>query len=107
MAQASFSFVIMVSPARYGLPVTYQALLLQTDRKHSRKLGEELSSLFVHLDPTATSSQTDVSVIVSYHLKRRREKTFLHLFVPDMFCHLVLLFFFIAAELKHIPEGVV
>lgn len=49
---------VMIFPFRYGLPVNYQALLLQTDRKHSKKLKEELASLFVHLDPTA--SITDV-----------------------------------------------
>ncbi|KAL3968476.1 V-type proton ATPase subunit C 1-B-like isoform X4 [Oreochromis aureus] len=51
--------VFVESVLRYGLPVNYQALLLQTDRKHSKKLKEELASLFVHLDPTA--SITDVS----------------------------------------------
>ncbi|XP_041828096.1 V-type proton ATPase subunit C 1-B isoform X1 [Melanotaenia boesemani] len=51
--------VFVESVLRYGLPVNYQALLLQTDRKCSKKLREELSSLFVHLDPTA--SMTDVS----------------------------------------------
>uniref|UniRef100_A0A3P8REX1 V-type proton ATPase subunit C n=1 Tax=Astatotilapia calliptera TaxID=8154 RepID=A0A3P8REX1_ASTCA len=50
--------VFVESVLRYGLPVNYQALLLQTDRKHSKKLKEELASLFVHLDPTA--SITDV-----------------------------------------------
>ncbi|XP_070699037.1 V-type proton ATPase subunit C 1-B [Pempheris klunzingeri] len=53
--------VFVESVLRYGLPVNYQALLLQTDRKRSKKLREELSSLFVHLDPTATVSMTDVS----------------------------------------------
>uniref|UniRef100_A0A3P8U505 V-type proton ATPase subunit C n=1 Tax=Amphiprion percula TaxID=161767 RepID=A0A3P8U505_AMPPE len=51
--------VFVESVLRYGLPVNYQALLLQTDMKHSKKLREELSSLFKHLDPTA--SMTDVS----------------------------------------------
>ncbi|XP_051249467.1 V-type proton ATPase subunit C 1-B [Dicentrarchus labrax] len=53
--------VFVESVVRYGLPVNYQALLLQTDRKRSKKLREELSSLFMHLDPTATASKTDVS----------------------------------------------
>ncbi|XP_028250436.1 V-type proton ATPase subunit C 1-B [Parambassis ranga] len=51
--------VFVESVLRYGLPVNYQALLLQTDRKGSNKLREELASLFVHLDPTAR--MTDVS----------------------------------------------
>ncbi|XP_041810212.1 V-type proton ATPase subunit C 1-B-like [Chelmon rostratus] len=51
--------VFVESVLRYGLPVNYQALLLQTDRKRSKKLREKLSSLFMHLDPTATASKTD------------------------------------------------
>ncbi|XP_050934123.1 V-type proton ATPase subunit C 1-B [Lates calcarifer] len=53
--------VFVESVLRYGLPVNYQALLLQTDRKRSKKLREELASLFMHLDPTATASKTDVN----------------------------------------------
>ncbi|AWP16950.1 putative V-type proton ATPase subunit C 2 [Scophthalmus maximus] len=53
--------VFVESVLRYGLPVNYQALLLQTDRKCSKKHREELASLFTHLDPTATASKTDVS----------------------------------------------
>nr|XP_057946416.1 V-type proton ATPase subunit C 1-B [Doryrhamphus excisus] len=53
--------VFVESVLRYGLPVNYQALLIQSDRKFSKKLKEELSSLFVHLDPTATVSKMDVT----------------------------------------------
>ncbi|XP_044021856.1 V-type proton ATPase subunit C 1-B isoform X1 [Siniperca chuatsi] len=53
--------VFVESVLRYGLPVNYQALLLQTDKKGSKKVREELASLFMHLDPTATASKTDVS----------------------------------------------
>ncbi|XP_054652899.1 V-type proton ATPase subunit C 1-B [Dunckerocampus dactyliophorus] len=53
--------VFVESVLRYGLPVNYQALLLQSDRKCSEKLKEVLSSLFVHLDPTATVSKMDVT----------------------------------------------
>uniref|UniRef100_A0A8C9YLU6 V-type proton ATPase subunit C n=1 Tax=Sander lucioperca TaxID=283035 RepID=A0A8C9YLU6_SANLU len=52
--------VFVESVLRYGLPVNYQALVLHTDKKHSKKLREELASLFIHLDPTATASKTDV-----------------------------------------------
>ncbi|XP_029688871.1 V-type proton ATPase subunit C 1-B-like isoform X2 [Takifugu rubripes] len=53
--------VFVESALRYGLPVRFQALLLQTtDRKHSKKLEDELSSLFMHLDPTATASKREV-----------------------------------------------
>lgn len=54
------SRLIVLSAARYGLPVNYQALLLQTDKKRSKKLREELTSLFVHLDPTASVSKKEV-----------------------------------------------
>ncbi|XP_038584026.1 V-type proton ATPase subunit C 1-B [Micropterus salmoides] len=53
--------VFVESVLRYGLPMNYQALLLQTDKKRSKKLRAELASLFMHLDPTATASKTDVS----------------------------------------------
>ncbi|MED6274766.1 hypothetical protein CHARACLAT_019706, partial [Characodon lateralis] len=49
--------VFVESVLRYGLPVNYQAFLLETDRKRSKKLKEELSSLFVHLDPTASMKE--------------------------------------------------
>lgn len=52
--------VFVESVLRYGLPVNFQALLLQTEKKHSKKLREELASLFVHLDPTATTSKSEV-----------------------------------------------
>ncbi|XP_053290743.1 V-type proton ATPase subunit C 1-B [Pleuronectes platessa] len=53
--------VFVESVLRYGLPINYQALLLLTDSKRSKKLKGELASLFMHLDPTATSSKTDVN----------------------------------------------
>uniref|UniRef100_A0A3B3DBA0 V-type proton ATPase subunit C n=1 Tax=Oryzias melastigma TaxID=30732 RepID=A0A3B3DBA0_ORYME len=46
--------VFVESVLRYGLPVNFQAFLLQTDTKDSKKLRESLSSLFMHLDPTAS-----------------------------------------------------
>ena len=46
---------------RYGLPVSYQVILLQPDRKCVKKLRELLSSLFTHLDPAAAASKPDVS----------------------------------------------
>ncbi|KAI4804697.1 hypothetical protein KUCAC02_026316 [Chaenocephalus aceratus] len=53
--------VFAESVLRYGLPVNYHALLLHTDKKRSKKLREDLASLFKHLDPTASNSKTDVS----------------------------------------------
>ncbi|CAG5866206.1 unnamed protein product [Menidia menidia] len=54
--------VFVESVLRYGLPVNYQALLLQTDRKRSKKLKEELSLLFEHLDPKGitTDASSDI-----------------------------------------------
>ncbi|XP_032402143.1 V-type proton ATPase subunit C 1-B [Xiphophorus hellerii] len=54
--------VFVESVLRYGLPVNYQALLLETDRKRSKKLKEELSSLFVHLDPTASMKEMSCDI---------------------------------------------
>uniref|UniRef100_A0A665V0A9 V-type proton ATPase subunit C n=1 Tax=Echeneis naucrates TaxID=173247 RepID=A0A665V0A9_ECHNA len=69
--------VFVESVLRYGLPVNYQALLLQTDSKRSKKLREELDSLFMHLDPTATLSKTDVRVLSDW-----LEQVFFHYTVP-------------------------
>uniref|UniRef100_A0A3B3QNU7 V-type proton ATPase subunit C n=1 Tax=Paramormyrops kingsleyae TaxID=1676925 RepID=A0A3B3QNU7_9TELE len=40
------------SVLRFGLPVNFKALLLQPEKKNSKKLRELLSSLFSHLDMT-------------------------------------------------------
>ncbi|XP_013864792.1 V-type proton ATPase subunit C 1-B [Austrofundulus limnaeus] len=70
--------VFAESVLRYGLPVNYQAFLLETERKRSKKLKEELNSLFVHLDPTATTTdvgcdipglcQQDYSSYICFHI---------------------------------------
>uniref|UniRef100_G3PHY6 V-type proton ATPase subunit C n=1 Tax=Gasterosteus aculeatus aculeatus TaxID=481459 RepID=G3PHY6_GASAC len=49
--------VFVESVLRYGIPVSYQALVLHTDKKRSKKLKEELASLFIHLEPTASTSK--------------------------------------------------
>lgn len=46
----------------------YQALLLQTDRKQSKRLEDELSSLFMHLDPMATASKAEVCGYSQHHI---------------------------------------
>ncbi|CAL8299219.1 unnamed protein product [Boreogadus saida] len=53
--------VFVESVLRYGLPVSYQALLLQPDRKRVKRLRQELSSLFMHLEPSAMSNKVDAS----------------------------------------------
>ncbi|KAG7258701.1 hypothetical protein CRUP_002003 [Coryphaenoides rupestris] len=57
----SFSPFVVPRSTRYGLPVSYQAFLLQLDRKRVKRLREELSSLFTHLEPTAMSSKAEAS----------------------------------------------
>ncbi|XP_062325425.1 V-type proton ATPase subunit C 1-B isoform X2 [Osmerus eperlanus] len=54
--------VFVESVLRYGLPVSFQALLLQPGKKRTKKLREELGSLFTHLDPAAAASKLDVGV---------------------------------------------
>lgn len=55
-----FHYYLCSFSCRYGLPVRYQALLLQADRKQSKRLEDELASLFGYLDPTATASKAEV-----------------------------------------------
>ncbi|XP_062863660.1 V-type proton ATPase subunit C 1-B [Trichomycterus rosablanca] len=53
--------VFAESVIRYGLPVSFQALLLQPQKKHVKRLREELNSVFKHLDPVAAASKQDVA----------------------------------------------
>ncbi|XP_004642383.1 V-type proton ATPase subunit C 2 isoform X5 [Octodon degus] len=55
--------VFVESVLRYGLPVNFQAVLLQPQRKSATKrLREVLNSVFRHLDEVAAASTLDVSV---------------------------------------------
>ncbi|XP_029114512.1 V-type proton ATPase subunit C 1-A [Scleropages formosus] len=54
--------VFVESVLRYGLPVNFQALLLQPDKKSSKKLRALLNSLFAHLDPSAAATKADARV---------------------------------------------
>ncbi|XP_007456981.1 PREDICTED: V-type proton ATPase subunit C 2 isoform X2 [Lipotes vexillifer] len=55
--------VFVESVLRYGLPVNFQALLLQPQKKSSTKrLREVLNSVFRHLDEVAAASILDASV---------------------------------------------
>lgn len=53
---------------RYGLPVNFQAILLQPNKKSSKRLRDVLNQLYAHLDSSATSggnsqsANQDVSV---------------------------------------------
>ena len=46
-----YAFVIR----RYGLPVNFQAMLLQPNRKNVKKLREVLYDLYKHLDSSAAA----------------------------------------------------
>uniref|UniRef100_W5NIX3 V-type proton ATPase subunit C n=1 Tax=Lepisosteus oculatus TaxID=7918 RepID=W5NIX3_LEPOC len=48
--------VFVESVLRYGLPVNFQAILLQPSKKNSKRLREILNSLYKHLDGVAASS---------------------------------------------------
>lgn len=55
--------VFVESVLRYGLPVNFQAVLLQPHKKSSTKrLREVLNSVFRHLDEVAAASILDASV---------------------------------------------
>ncbi|XP_055028620.2 V-type proton ATPase subunit C 1-B [Misgurnus anguillicaudatus] len=43
------------SVLRYGLPVGFQSVLLQPNKKNVKQLRKQLNSLFKHLDPAATA----------------------------------------------------
>lgn len=48
---------------RYGLPVNFQAMLLQPSKKTMKKLREVLNDLYKHLDSSAAAI-IDVSIVV-------------------------------------------
>nr|XP_006626108.1 PREDICTED: V-type proton ATPase subunit C 2 isoform X1 [Lepisosteus oculatus] len=54
--------VFVESVLRYGLPVNFQAILLQPSKKNSKRLREILNSLYKHLDGVAASSKLDAGV---------------------------------------------
>lgn len=47
-------FYVMCS-SRYGLPVNFQAMLLQPNKKTLKKLREVLNDLYKHLDSSAAA----------------------------------------------------
>lgn len=51
---------------RYGLPVNFQAMLLQPNKKNMKKLREVLYELYKHLDSSAAAI-IDVSVSYDQH----------------------------------------
>ncbi|CAH8848887.1 unnamed protein product [Trichobilharzia szidati] len=57
--------VFVESVLRYGLPVDFQAILLEPSKKQQKKLRDILKQLYSHLDGTSSSSITDEEVNVS------------------------------------------
>ncbi|MEQ2201330.1 hypothetical protein XENOCAPTIV_010844 [Xenoophorus captivus] len=53
---------VMLFPCRYGLPVNFQAMLLQPSKKTMKKLREVLNDLYKHLDSSAAAI-IDVSAL--------------------------------------------
>jgi len=55
--------VFVESVLRYGLPVNFQAMLLQPNKGKTRKLRDELLNLYAHLDTQASKgNQGDVDI---------------------------------------------
>ncbi|XP_069462073.1 V-type proton ATPase subunit C 2 [Ambystoma mexicanum] len=54
--------VFVESVLRYGLPVNFQAMLLQPNKKSTKRLRDVLNTLFKHLDEVASSSMQDTSM---------------------------------------------
>ncbi|KAJ8387930.1 hypothetical protein AAFF_G00148640 [Aldrovandia affinis] len=54
--------VFVESVMRYGLPVNFQTVLLQPDRKRGKKVRNLLDSLYEHLDSAAAASTPDVGL---------------------------------------------
>lgn len=51
--------VFVESVLRYGLPVNFQVVAMQPNRRSVKRLREVLSNLYAHLDSTAISGQVD------------------------------------------------
>ncbi|XP_055491283.1 V-type proton ATPase subunit C 1-B-like [Leucoraja erinacea] len=54
--------VFVESVLRYGLPVNFQAMLLQPNKKTMKRLRDVLNALFKHLDEVAAASTIDANV---------------------------------------------
>ncbi|XP_001505973.1 V-type proton ATPase subunit C 2 isoform X3 [Ornithorhynchus anatinus] len=54
--------VFVESVLRYGLPVNFQAVLLQPHKKSTKRLREVLNAVFKHLDEVAAASMMDAAM---------------------------------------------
>lgn len=55
--------IYITCSSRYGLPVNFQAMLLQPSKKTMKKLREVLNDLYKHLDSSAAAI-IDVSAVM-------------------------------------------
>ncbi|XP_056111824.1 V-type proton ATPase subunit C 1-B [Rhinichthys klamathensis goyatoka] len=54
--------IFVESVLRYGLPVSFQAVLLQPSKKNMKQLRQQLNSIFKHLDPASVTGKPDVGL---------------------------------------------
>ncbi|KAM4694914.1 V-type proton ATPase subunit C 2 [Discoglossus pictus] len=54
--------VFVESVLRYGLPVNFQAVLLQPNKKSMKRLRDVLNAIFRHLDEAAAASMKDIAM---------------------------------------------
>ena len=48
------------SVLRYGLPVNFQGMLIQPNKKTQKRLKEVLNQLYLHLDASGAAGHVDV-----------------------------------------------
>lgn len=58
----SQQMIMLCCVPRYGLPVNFQAMLLQPNRKSVKRLRDVLNVVFKHLDEVAAASIMDVCI---------------------------------------------
>ncbi|KAG8445646.1 hypothetical protein GDO86_010432 [Hymenochirus boettgeri] len=64
--------VFVESVLRYGLPVNFQAVVLQPNKKSMKRLRDVLNALFRHLDEAAAANMKDVGMeIPGLHLSNQ------------------------------------
>ncbi|CAJ0941308.1 unnamed protein product [Ranitomeya imitator] len=54
--------VFVESVLRYGLPVNFQAVILQPNKKSMKRLRDVLNAVFRHLDEAAAANMKDVNM---------------------------------------------
>ena len=65
-----FYYISIIS--RYGLPVNFQAVILQPYKKTHRRLRDQLFQLYSHLDSSGVSGTTEVSHFIKQIYQQRQ-----------------------------------